>query len=102
MDGFYRRYLRINLSEQTFTIEPIAEEVLTRYLGGKGLSAWLLTELNPPGVDPLAPENTLIFSTGPLGNSMGLGFLPLRGLHQVAADRGFFASPMPAERPRRN
>jgi aldehyde:ferredoxin oxidoreductase len=73
MNGFYGKYLRINLTHQTFTIEPIAEEVLTRYLGGKGLAAWLLTELNPAGVDPLAPENTLIFATGPLGNSMVWG-----------------------------
>ena len=47
--------------------------MLARYLGGKGLAADLLTELNPPGVDPLAPENTLIFATGPLGNSMVWG-----------------------------
>ncbi|MFZ1201497.1 MAG: aldehyde ferredoxin oxidoreductase N-terminal domain-containing protein, partial [Desulfobacterales bacterium] len=70
MDGFYRRYLRIDLTRQSFCIEPIDTQVFKSYLGGKGLAAWLLTELNPPGVDPLAPENTLIFATGPLGNSM--------------------------------
>jgi aldehyde:ferredoxin oxidoreductase len=70
MNGFYGRYIRIDLTHKTFSVEPLADEVLIRYLGGKGLAAWLLTELNPPGVDPLAPENTLIFATGPLGNSM--------------------------------
>jgi aldehyde:ferredoxin oxidoreductase len=70
MNGFYGRYLRIDLTRKAFAIEPIAEEVLIKYFGGKGLASWLLTELNPPGVDPLAPENTLIFATGPLGNSM--------------------------------
>jgi aldehyde:ferredoxin oxidoreductase len=70
MNGFYKKYLRIDLSRKTFVIEPIADDVLIRHFGGKGLAAWLLTELNPPGVDPLAPENTLIFATGPLGNSM--------------------------------
>jgi aldehyde:ferredoxin oxidoreductase len=73
MNGFYGRYLRIDLSRKAFSIAPIAEEVLARYFGGKGLAAWLLTELSPPGVDPLAPENTLIFATGPLGNSMVWG-----------------------------
>jgi aldehyde:ferredoxin oxidoreductase len=73
MNGFYGRYIRIDLAQKTFVVESIADEVLTRYLGGKGLAAWLLTELNPPGVDPLAPENTLIFATGPLGNSMVWG-----------------------------
>lgn len=70
MNGFYGKYLCIELTNRTFTIKPIAEQVLVRYLGGKGLAAYLLTELNPPGVDPLAAENTLIFATGPLGNSM--------------------------------
>lgn len=70
MDGFYGRYLHIDLTGETFSIQPIAARVLDSCLGGKGLAAWLLTELNPPGVDPLAPENTLIFATGPLGNSM--------------------------------
>lgn len=70
MNGFYGRYLHIDLTRQTFSIEPIDARVLESYLGGKGLAAWLLMKLNPPGVDPLAPENTLIFATGPLGNSM--------------------------------
>jgi len=73
MNGFYGRYIRIDLTHKTFSVEPLADEVLIRYFGGKGLAAWLLTELNPPGVDPLAPENTLIFATGPLGNSMVWG-----------------------------
>jgi len=70
MNGFYGRYLRIDLTSKAFTIEPIDSTLLTWYFGGKGLAAHLLFELNPPGIDPMAPENTLIFATGPLGNSM--------------------------------
>ncbi len=39
------------------------------YLGGKGLASYLLFENNPTGVDPLAPENCLIFATGPFSGS---------------------------------
>ena len=35
-------------------------------LGGKGLGAWLLYNEQPAGVDPLSPENHLIFHNGPL------------------------------------
>jgi aldehyde:ferredoxin oxidoreductase len=70
MNGFYGRYLKVDLTQRAFSIVPISEEILSRYLGGKGLAAWLLTELNAPGVDPLSPENNLIFATGPFGNSM--------------------------------
>jgi aldehyde:ferredoxin oxidoreductase len=57
------------MSLRQFRIEPVADEVFETYLGGKGLAAYLLTEMNPPGVDPMAPENSLIFATGPLGGS---------------------------------
>jgi aldehyde:ferredoxin oxidoreductase len=68
--GFYQRILNVDLSNKKFKIDLISNKILEKYFGGKGLAAYLLTDLNPPGVDPLAPENTLIFATGPLGNSM--------------------------------
>ena len=67
--GFYGRYLYLDLSARTAEVRSIEEPVLEKYLGGKGLATHLLTELNPPGVDPLSPENVLIFATGPLGGS---------------------------------
>jgi aldehyde:ferredoxin oxidoreductase len=69
MYGFYGRILKIDLNQKRFDIDTVADEVYKKYLGGKGLAAHLLMELNPPEVDPLAPENTLIFATGPLGGS---------------------------------
>jgi aldehyde:ferredoxin oxidoreductase len=65
MFGFYNRILTINLSVRTFVIEPLADEVLAQCLGGKGLATRLLLDRNPLGVDALAPENHLIFATGP-------------------------------------
>jgi aldehyde:ferredoxin oxidoreductase len=69
MDGFYGRILLVNLTERTCRIEPVADEVLAAGLGGKGLATRLLLERNPVGVDPFAPENHLIFATGPLCQS---------------------------------
>jgi len=69
MDGFYGRILKVDLSEETYSIEPIRDEILEKYLGGKGLASYLLYELNPPGVDPLDPANCLIFATGPVTGS---------------------------------
>ena len=37
----------------------LSEHVLRSYLGGVGLGTWLLHELSPAGVDPLAPEAPL-------------------------------------------
>ncbi|KGO33610.1 aldehyde:ferredoxin oxidoreductase [Desulfobulbus sp. Tol-SR] len=65
MHGFYDRILTIDLSSRTFVIEKVADQVLRQCLGGKGLATRLLLERNPAGVDPLAPDNHLIFATGP-------------------------------------
>ena len=69
MDGFYGRILKVDLSEKKYSIEPARDEILKKYLGGKGLASYLLYELNPPGVDPLDPANSLIFATGPVTGS---------------------------------
>lgn len=69
MDGFYGRILLVNLSERTYRIETVADELLAARLGGKGLATQLLLDRNPPGVDPFSPANHLIFATGPLCQS---------------------------------
>jgi aldehyde:ferredoxin oxidoreductase len=69
MKGFYGKYININLTEEKYEIVSLSDRILARYLGGKGLASYLLYVLNPPGVDPLSPDNRLIFATGPVANS---------------------------------
>ena len=69
MYGFYNRILSVNLTEQSFEIETLPEEVYRSYLGGKGLASYLLYTRNPEGVDPLSPDNHLIFATGQVSQS---------------------------------
>ena len=64
MKGFYNKILRINLKTKTFKEEAFPDSVYETYLGGKGLGTYLLTKENPPGVDPLSPENKLMFCVG--------------------------------------
>jgi aldehyde:ferredoxin oxidoreductase len=90
MDGFYGRILKIDLSRRCFDIETVKDEVYEKYLGGKGLAAYLLYELNPPQVDPLAADNTLIFCTGPLGGSTVWGSCRY-GVYTKSPLTGFFA-----------
>ena len=66
MKGFYGRILKVNLNDQSFAIESCEEKLYTNYLGGKGLASYLLKRDNPKGVNPIDPNNHLIFSTGPL------------------------------------
>lgn len=69
MKGFFNQLLRINLSKQKSTVEPIPESILRSYLGGKGLGSYLLLKENPPHIDPFSPQNRLIFTLGPLADT---------------------------------
>ncbi len=90
MYGFYGRYLNIDLGKKNYSIETINDDICKTYLGGKGLASYLLYELNPPGVDPLSAENTLIFATGPLGGSTIWGSCRY-GVYTKSPLTGFFA-----------
>lgn len=81
MNGVYGRYLDVDLS-----IGGVGERVIPRqwyelYLGGRGIAARLLLDLVPPGTDALAPENVLVWATGPF---QGTG-LAGAGRHVVMA-----------------
>jgi aldehyde:ferredoxin oxidoreductase len=65
MFGYYNRILTINLTDETSVVEPVSDLILAECSGGKGLATRLLLDRNKPGVDPLSPENHLIFATGP-------------------------------------
>jgi aldehyde:ferredoxin oxidoreductase len=73
MKGFFNRCLIVDASTGTSTIEPIGDDVLKRYLGGKGLSAWLLMKHQAPRIDPLSPENPFIIATGPVNDTPVFG-----------------------------
>ncbi len=58
------RMLIIDLTAQTYREELISEDVMSDYLGGRGLGAYLLYRNIASGVDPLSPDNPLIFTVG--------------------------------------
>ena len=69
MKGFFNKIVRVNLRERSYREEDIPDGIYEKYLGGKGLGIHLLMTEDPPGVDPLSPENRLIFCLGPVTNS---------------------------------
>jgi len=66
MHGFHGRLLHIDLTRRTSSRRDLDPARLRAYLGGIGLGASLLYEWAPPGVEPFAPENPLIFASAPL------------------------------------
>ncbi len=66
MAGWSGNLLRVNLTSGKHTIEPVNRQWAEEYVGGRGLAARYLYDELDPTVDPLSPENMLIFATGPL------------------------------------
>ncbi|MFC1820664.1 aldehyde ferredoxin oxidoreductase N-terminal domain-containing protein, partial [Thermodesulfobacteriota bacterium] len=48
MAGYQNRILRVNLSERTLKEEPLDEELIHDYVGGRGFGIkWLYDDLKP-------------------------------------------------------
>ena len=60
------RGLRIDLSRRACREEELPADVARAFLGGRGLGAYLALRERLFAVDPLGPENPLIFAPGPL------------------------------------
>src|SRR5213592_16356 len=64
--GYFGRALVVDVADGSGETLPLPEEVLRAYIGGAGLGAWLMHELGPQRVDPLAPDAPLAFCFSPL------------------------------------
>lgn len=61
-----RKILRVDLTNGTCKTEALNMEWAQQYLGQRGLATKYFVSEVDPKVDPLAPENKLIMTTGPL------------------------------------
>jgi len=66
MFGWHGNVLRVNLTDEQISVEAIDPQAAKDFIGGRGWSIKYLYDEVDPRVDPLAPENKLIFATGPL------------------------------------
>ncbi len=69
MKGYAGKIGYVDLTGLKVRVEMLEEETARKYLGGKGLGAYLLYKLLKPGTDPYDPENLLIFVSGPLAGT---------------------------------
>ncbi|MBT5522093.1 MAG: aldehyde ferredoxin oxidoreductase, partial [Rhodospirillales bacterium] len=60
------KILRVDLTKGTCTDEALNMEWADQYLGQRGLATKYIVEETDPKVDPLSPDNMMIFATGPL------------------------------------
>ena len=92
--------LRVDLTNEEISRETIAGENVKKFLGGRGLASKILYDEIDPQVDPLSPENKLIYATGLLtgtaastgGRYMVITKGPLTGTIASSNSGGFFGA----------
>ncbi len=100
MNGFAGKILRVNLTDGSIREETLDAETARQYIGGRSLGAKILLEELEPGIDPLGPDNKLVFLTGPASGTIlpgqtrfiVVGKSPLTGLWGEANCSGSFGS----------
>jgi aldehyde:ferredoxin oxidoreductase len=67
MHGWQGKILHVDLAKRKVRTEEFDKKLGEMFLGGRGVNAKLLWDLiAKPGIDPLGPENVLIFGLGTL------------------------------------
>ena len=69
MKGYFGKFLKIDLTNSLTEELPISDEDQKKYVGGSTLAAKMIYDHVKPGMDPLSPENPIIFATGPFTGS---------------------------------
>ena len=100
MHGYHGRILNVNLSSGQVDIETFDELFARQYLGGNGFAIRLLYERLAAGIDPLAPDNMIVFAVGPTTDTAVPGATrccagtksPLTGLFFDTTFGGMFAA----------
>lgn len=64
--GYMGKLLFVDLTDNTYQELALPENDYREYIGGYGLGVRFLYENVKPGLDPLGPDNTIGFVTGPL------------------------------------
>ncbi|MBN2460524.1 MAG: aldehyde ferredoxin oxidoreductase, partial [Candidatus Cloacimonetes bacterium] len=70
MKGMNNKILHVDLASGTSWMITPASADIENYIGGRGLAVKLFTDMSNSILDPLAPDNPLIFMNGPLTDTI--------------------------------
>ncbi|TFF90979.1 MAG: aldehyde ferredoxin oxidoreductase, partial [Promethearchaeota archaeon] len=70
MKGYTGNIIKINLTEDKIIRDKITDQFCEDYIGGYGFGAKILWDELEPAIDPLSPENVLVFAAGCAGGTI--------------------------------
>lgn len=94
MYGYAGTLLRIDLSKGEISKEPLPEDKVEEYMGGRGLVAKFLWDELPPETEPFSEKNMFIAATGPLTGILLPGSSKTHFGSKSAATEGYADSSM--------
>ncbi|MGE5587843.1 MAG: aldehyde ferredoxin oxidoreductase family protein [Clostridia bacterium] len=102
MYGWTGKTLRVDLSARSVSVEGLCPELAENYLGARGLGTRILYDELKPGVDPLGPDNKIVFATGTLTGTAATSAgrynvvtkSPLTGFIAASNSGGYFPAEM--------
>jgi aldehyde:ferredoxin oxidoreductase len=71
--GYQDKLLRIDLSTGSGFNRAALDEMVDKFLGGRGFVAKMLFDELPRGIDPYDPQNIFVAATGPLSGPFSAG-----------------------------
>ena len=81
MFGWSGTILRVNLTTGAIRKEATSPADTAKFIGARGLGTKIMVDEVDPKVDPLSPENKLIFAPGPFSGT----FAPSGGRCRICA-----------------
>ncbi|MEL7565209.1 MAG: aldehyde ferredoxin oxidoreductase family protein [Dehalobacterium sp.] len=92
LGAVHGKILRVNLNNKEIKVEEVPEEIYLNFLGGRGAGAKYLYDEVGAEVDPLSPENKLIFFNGPMIGTMAPGSNKIAVNFKSPATNGYSTS----------
>lgn len=78
-NSYSGKILHVDLTAEKWWVEELPESIYRKYLGGGALATYFMLRDMKPGIDPLGPDNLLIFMTSVING------LPLSGANRYSA-----------------
>ena len=99
-NAYYEKIARINLTTGTVTVEKLDVDLAKKFIGGRGLGTKIIYDEGCATVDPLGPDNKLVYATGPLtgagapstGRYMVITKSPLTGMIACSNSGGIWGA----------
>src|SRR4030042_5182674 len=68
--GWMGKVLRVDLTNGEISTEPLKEDLMLNFIGGRGINSSILYSETGPATDPLGVDNKLIIGTSPLTGTL--------------------------------